>query len=144
MKRFIKTEHHLSTTVDKLWPLISSGENWESWFPILKGSRVDKNMRYCYLDNGDTLEESFLASNAENTFIYAIHKQASFPAEDITGIIRLKKNEPVGTTIFWSIEMNLDSDEVFEELKQSIKSMYQEAVFKLNELASEAVIKVSS
>ncbi len=143
MKRFIKTEHHLSTSVNKLWPLISSGANWESWFPILKGSRVENNIRYCYLDNGDTLEEAFLASNAENTFMYTIHKQASFPAENIVGIIKLKANNPVGTTILWSVEMDVASDEVFEELKQSIEAMYSEAILKLNDLASEATVKVT-
>ena len=143
MKRFIKTEHHLSSSIDQLWPLISSGANWESWFPILKGSRVENNTRYCYLDNGDTLEESFLASNAEKTFIYTIHKQASFPAENIIGIINLRANKPIGTTIYWTVEMDIASDEVFEELKNSIENMYSVAISTLNELASEHSTKVT-
>ena len=143
MKRFIKTEHHLSASIDQLWLLISSGANWESWFPILKGSRIENNKRYCYLDNGDTLEESFLASNAEHTFIYTIHEQASFPADNIVGIIQLKANKPIGTTILWSVEMDISSDEVFEELKQSIENMYSEAISNLNKLASETATKVT-
>lgn len=143
MKRFIKTEHHISAAINTLWPLISTGANWELWFPILKGSRIENDKRYCYLDNGDTLEESFLASNAEHTFIYTITKQASFPAENIVGIIKLKKNNPVGTTISWSVEMDVASDEVFEELKHSIEAMYSEAVLKLNEIASEVTTKIT-
>jgi len=136
MKKYIRTQHILNASVEKVWSLIKTGADWEDWFPILKDSRVEGNMRFCDLENGDTLEEAFLTSNAEKTFIYTIHKQASFPANNIVGIIRLEEKNANSTKLYWSVEMDLESNEIFNELKQNIEGMYTDASKKLQELAA--------
>lgn len=135
MYREIKTTHRIDASIDKVWELIKSGANWEAWFPILTGSKVDGNTRICNLENGDSLEESFLASNAEKTFIYTIHKQSSFPAENIVGHIRLEKDDK-GTIMYWTAEMEVVEDETFEALKENTIGMYETSAVRLAQLAA--------
>lgn len=135
MKKSIKTQHELNANTDQVWNLIKSGEKWETWFPILTGSRVENNTRYCELDGGDVLEERFLSSEPEKTFIYAVDKQQSFPATDIVGIIRLEEGENNTTRMFWSVEMQPNSEEVFPALEQQITEVYAASVLQLQELA---------
>lgn len=135
MQKAIQTQHKINAPIDNVWSLIQSGANWEDWFPILKGSRVDGSKRFCDLDNGDTLEESFLASQTEKTFIYTIHKQESFPADNILGIIRLEQKSEDQTLLNWSVEMEVEQEDVFEELESHITHMYKASAAKLEELA---------
>lgn len=135
MKKSIKTQHELNANTDQVWNLIKSGEKWENWFPILTGSRVENNTRYCELDGGDVLEERFLSSEPEKTFIYAVDKQRSFPATDIVGIIRLEEGENNTTRMYWSVEMQPNSEEVFPALEQQITEVYAASVLQLQELA---------
>ncbi len=121
-----------------IWDLIKTGEKWEDWLSILSGSNVKGNNRTCNVPtpNGstDVLEETFLASNIEKTFVYSINKQASFPASDIVGIIRLVPNGEQ-TAMHWSVEMEVASDEIFTELKGQIEQIYAQGAAKLQELA---------
>ncbi|MEM6699636.1 MAG: SRPBCC family protein [Bacteroidota bacterium] len=135
MQKAIQTQHQINAPAESIWDLIKTGANWEDWFPILTGSRVEGNSRYCDLENGDTLEESFLASNVEKTFIYTIHKQASFPAENIIGILRLEEKTPTATTLNWSVEMDIADEASFQALKDQIHQMYAASSVKLGELA---------
>ncbi|MEM9886406.1 MAG: SRPBCC family protein [Bacteroidota bacterium] len=135
MQKAIQTQHQISAPAESIWDLIRTGSNWEKWFPILTGSRVEGNSRYCDLENGDTLEESFLASNVEKTFIYTIHKQASFPAENIVGILRLEEKTPSTTNLHWSVEMDVADEASFQALKTQIVRLYEASAAKLGELA---------
>ncbi len=135
MYKSIQTTHHVNAPLENVWTLIKTGANWENWFPILKGSRVEGNKRYCDLDNGDTLEELFLASDVEKTFIYTVHKQKSFPAENIVGIMKLENNQGQ-TQLNWSVEMEVESEETFQMLKEHIGQMYSASAVKLEELAA--------
>ncbi|MEO1652440.1 MAG: SRPBCC family protein [Bacteroidota bacterium] len=134
MQKAIQTKHQIQAPVSQVWSLIKSGEKWEDWFPILTGSRVEGNQRYCDLDNGDTLEELFLSSEAEKTFVYTIQKQKSFPATNITGIMRLEANGPDATTLHWSVDMEVENEEVFAQLKENIAQMYAASAHRLEEL----------
>lgn len=135
MYKSIQTTHQVNAPLENVWTLIKTGANWENWFPILTGSRVDGNKRYCDLDNGDTLEELFLASDVEKTFIYTVHKQNSFPADNIVGIMKLEDNQE-HTQLNWSVEMEVDNEETFQMLKENIGQMYSASAIKLQELAA--------
>ncbi len=134
MHKSIQTSHQIKAPLENVWSLIKTGANWENWFPILTGSRVEGNKRFCDLENGDTLEELFLASNAEKTFIYTVHRQQSFPAENIIGIMRLENEQDV-TRLNWSVEMDVENEETFQMLKEQIGQMYGTSAAKLEELA---------
>ncbi len=135
MKKVIQTQFDLKAPVERVWDLVKTGEQWENWLPILTGSRVEGHTRYCDLEGGDVLEERFLASNAEKTFIYVIDKQKTFPATDITGIMRFVA-EGENTRLFWSVEMEVENEETFEALKESISGVYRASAEKLEALAS--------
>lgn len=135
MRKSIKTRHQLNAPIEKVWDHIKTGEKWENWFPLLKGSRIEGTTRYCELGDGDVMEERFLSSDAEKTFIYAIDKQHSFPAKDIIGIIRLETDGDQ-TKMHWTVEMQPESDEVFPMLKQQISEVYAASALKLQELAN--------
>ena len=135
MHKSIRTKHQINAPLESVWSLIKSGANWENWFPILTGSRVEGNKRFCDLENGDTLEESFLASNAEKTFIYTVHRQQSFPAENIVGIMRLE-NHQNKTILNWSVEMDVENEETFDTLKEQIAQMYGVSAAQLEVLAA--------
>jgi uncharacterized protein YndB with AHSA1/START domain len=138
MYKAIQTTHEINAPIDTVWSLIKTGANWEDWLPILKGSRVEGNSRFCDLENGDTLEEIFLASTVEKTFIYTIHKQQSFPAENIVGIMKLETiNEH--TQLKWSVEMDVENEETFQALKEQISQVYTASAAKLGELATSTV-----
>lgn len=135
MYKSIQTTHQLNAPIDQVWSLIKTGENWEDWLPILSGSRVEGNMRYCDMENGDTLEELFLASNVEKTFVYTIHRQSSFPAENIVGIMKLEIDQPDQTVLNWSVEMEVENEETFQALQAQISQVYRESAAKLEEAA---------
>ena len=135
MHKSIQTTHQIKAPIENVWSLIKTGANWENWFPILTGSRVEGNKRFCDLENGDTLEELFLASNVEKTFIYTVHAQQSFPADNIVGIMKLENNDH-NTRLNWSVEMNVENEETFQQLKDHISQMYSASAAKLEELAN--------
>jgi len=142
MKKGIQTQHEISAPIDAVWDLIKTGANWEAWLPILTGSKVEGNLRTCDIPtpdgNTDVMEELFLASHLEKTFLYQIQKQQSFPADDIVGYIRLVENEGV-TTMYWSVEMTIEDEAYFPELKAQIEHIYAEGAAKLQTLAAVAV-----
>ena len=139
MKKAIKTVHQLEAPVDALWSLIRTGAKWEDWLPILKDSRVEGTSRFCDLENGDTLEEKFLASDVAKTFIYNVHKQASFPADNIVAIMRLDETSAATTTLHWYVEMEVENEETFQGLKAMIEDLYTNSAKELQKLAAEKV-----
>jgi len=136
MKKSIQTQHQLNAPIDKVWDHIKTGEKWETWFPLLTGSRIEGNTRYCELGDGDVMEERFLSSESEKTFIYAIDKQHSFPARDIVGIIRLEGMNGQ-TKMHWTVEMHPESEEVFPMLEKQITEMYAASAVQIEELANQ-------
>ena len=139
MKKSIQTVHKIVAPVENVWEFIKSGEKWEKWLPILSGSEVVGNSRTCDMPtedgNKDVFEELFIASDAEKTFIYQINKQQSFPADDIVGYIRLTETGDF-TTMYWTVEMSIDSEEVFAPLKEQIEGIYASGAAKLEDLAT--------
>jgi len=139
MKKAIQTTHTITAPVDAIWDLIRTGEKWEDWLPILGGSKVNGNHRTCDVPtpdgNQDVFEEIFLAMDAEKTFLYQINKQQSFPATDIVGSIRLEGTGE-STTMYWSVEMDVETEETFTALKGQIEEIYKASAAKLQELAA--------
>ena len=137
MKKAIRTEHEIKAPIDKVWALIRTGEQWEEWVPILSGSKVENNNRYCEVaGSDDVLEERFLSSDAEKTFIYAIDKQQTFPATDITAIIRLEAQGPI-TKMYWTAEMQPFNEEAAAGLEQQVPEVYAASAGLLETLANK-------
>jgi len=137
MRKVIQTTHEINAPIGKVWDLIKTGERWEEWIPILSGSKIENNTRYCEVANSDdVLEERFLASDAEKTFIYSIDRQHSFPATDIIAIIRLEENEDK-TNMYWTAEMLPMNDEAAIGLAQQIPEIYAASAAMLENLANQ-------
>ena len=135
MKKEIQTKHRINANIESVWNFIKTGEKWENWLPILTGSRVEGNSRFCDLHNGDVMEEKFLASNVEKTFIYSIEKQESFPARDIVGIIKLEEGDDTGFDLLWSVELEVDDNDTYLALKENIEGIYSSSAAELQKLA---------
>ena len=136
MKRFISTQHEISAPIDKVWSKIAQGDGVESWLPIIKSSTLeDGNKRFCEMHEGGKLEETILASEGTKTFMYSIDKQEAFPAKNIVGTMRVEKLTEGNSKLFWDVEMEVEEDEVFAELKNNIEQVYQMSAAKLSEIA---------
>lgn len=139
MKKSIQTTHTLNAPIENIWNLIKTGANWENWLPILTGSTVDGNIRYCDMDGGEQLEELFLSNVAEKTFIYSIEKQNVLPAKNLVGLIRLEKVDHETTTLYWSLDLEVESLEIFESLQEQISGIYIASAARLAVLATDTV-----
>ncbi|MEL7118631.1 MAG: SRPBCC family protein [Bacteroidota bacterium] len=136
MQRFISTQHEISAPIDKVWAKIAQGDGVESWLPIIKSSKLEAgNRRFCEMYEGGSLEETILKSEGTKTFMYSIDKQEAFPANDIVGTMRVEEIEPNKTRLFWDVEMQVEEDNVFEELKKNIEQVYEMSASKLSEVA---------
>ena len=126
MQRFISTQHEISAPVEKVWATIAQGDGVESWIPIIKSSElVNGNKRLCKMHEGGDLEETILKSETNKTFMYSIDKQEAFPAKDIVGTIRVEELDANKTKLYWDLELTVEEDVVFEELKKNIEQIYQ-------------------
>lgn len=135
MKRFISTQHTIAAPANQVWKTIAQGDGVEAWLPIIKSSTLrDGNRRLCELQEGGDLEETILASEGTQTFMYSIDKQEAFPAQHIVGTMRVAAASDSTSTLFWDVEMDVASDEVFAELKQNIEQVYQLSAAKLAEV----------
>lgn len=139
MKKGIQTKHEIKAPIAAVWDLLKTGEKWEDWLPILAGSQVKGHTRTCDVPGPDgqtdVFEEVFLASNLEKTFVYQINQQQSFPASDIIGYIRLEAQADSSTLMHWSVEMHVESEEVFVGMKGQIEHIYSEGAKQLESLA---------
>ena len=136
MKRFIRTQHEVTAPVENVWAKIAQGDGVESWLPIIKSSKLESgNKRFCEMHEGGSLEETFLVSEGNKTFMYSIDKQEAFPAKEIVGTIRVEELPNSKTRLFWDVEMEVEKDEVFAELKNTIEQVYQMSAAKLSEVA---------
>lgn len=136
MKRFISTQHEINAPVEKVWTKIAQGDGVENWLPIIKSSKLTgNNRRFCEMHEGGNLEETILISEGTKTFMYRIDKQDAFPANDIVGTIRVETIANNQTKLYWDLEMQVDQDEVFAELKENIEQIYQLSAAKLSEVA---------
>ena len=126
MKRFISTAHEIDAPTKEVWSIIARGDKVESWIPIIKSSKLENgNKRYCEMHEGGDLEETFLVSEGTRTFMYSIDKQEAFPAKNIVGTIRLQELPQNRTNLLWDLELEVEGDEIFAELKENIKQIYK-------------------
>ncbi len=136
MKRFIQTQHEVAAPVQNVWETIAKGDGVEAWLPIIKSSRLEgDNGRLCEMHEGGNLEETILASEVTKTFMYRIDKQQAFPASNIVGTMKVEALADDKTTLFWDVEMEVESEEVFAALKPQIEQIYQMSAAKLGEVA---------
>ncbi|HAA15231.1 MAG TPA: hypothetical protein DCE41_27460 [Cytophagales bacterium] len=136
MKRFISTQHQIAAPVAQVWDAIAKGDGVEAWIPIIKSSKLEGgNRRYCEMHEGGSLEETILVSEGTKTFMYSIDKQEAFPARDIVGTMRVSELNGEQTELLWDLELEVDSEETFVQLKQNIEQIYQASAAKLAEVA---------
>lgn len=136
MKRFISTQHEVAAPVEKVWNTIAQGDGVENWLPIIKSSKLAAgNRRVCEMHEGGNLEETILISEGTKTFMYSIDKQEAFPAKGIVGTMRVIELADSKTKLLWDVEMEVEADEVFNELKKNIEQIYQMSAAKLSEVA---------
>lgn len=136
MRRFISTQHEISAPLNKVWAKIAQGDGVESWLPIIKSSKIENgNRRFCEMHEGGDLEETFLKSEGTKTFMYSIDKQEAFPAENIIGTMKVEELDSNNTRLFWDVEMDIEQDEVFAEIKNKIEQIYSMSAVKLSEVA---------
>ena len=122
MKRFISTQHEIAASVEKVWSKIAQGDGVEAWLPIIKASKLEGgNRRVCEMHEGGNLEETILASEGTKTFMYSIDKQEAFPAKGIVGTMRVEELTEGKTKLYWDVEMEVEGDEVFAELRKNIE-----------------------
>jgi len=134
MKRFISTQHQIAAPVAQVWDTIAKGDGVEAWLPIIKSSRLEGgNRRFCEMHEGGNLEETILVSEGTKTFMYSIDKQEAFPATDIVGTMRVSELANNQTQLLWDVEMEVESEETFVQLKQNIEQVYQMSAAKLAE-----------
>ncbi len=135
MKRFISTQHEIPAPATQVWGTIAKGVEVEKWLPIIKSSRFEgENKRLCEMVEGGNLEETILASEATQTFIYRIDQQSAFPATDIVGVMRVEGQDEGNSRLYWDVEMQVESDEVFSELKSNIEQIYAVSAANLGKL----------
>lgn len=136
MKKFISTEHNVTAPLANVWAEIAKGDQVEAWLPIIKTSKLEGgNRRVCEMHEGGNLEETILKSDGTKTFMYSIDKQSAFPAKDIVGTIRVEAVSDTETKLFWDVEMEVESEEVFTELEKTITQVYAMSAQKLSEVA---------
>lgn len=135
MKRFISTQHEIAAPIENVWSKIAQGDGVENWLPIIKSSRLVGNTRYCEMHEGGSLVETFLKSDGTKTFMYSIDKQEAFPASDITGTMKVADLGEGKTQLNWDLELDVEGDEVFAELKAQVEQIYKMSAAKLEEVA---------
>ena len=91
------------------------------------------------MDGGEQLEELFLSNEAEKTFIYSIEKQNVLPAKNLVGLIRLEKVDHETTTLNWSLDLEVESLEIFESLQEQISGIYIASAARLAVLGTDTV-----
>lgn len=136
MKRFISTQHEISAPIGKVWAKIAQGDGVENWLPIIKSSRlVNSTKRFCEMHEGGMLEETILKSEGTKTFMYSIDKQEAFPAKEIVGVMHVEALGTDRTKLHWDVEMEVEADEVFTEIKGKIEQIYSMSAARLSEVA---------
>ena len=134
MKKLISTEHEISAPVENVWSKIAQGDGVEGWMPIIKSSKLGEgNRRYCEMHEGGNLEETILKSESTKTLLYSIDKQEAFPAKNMVGSMRVEPTGDDTTKLFWNMELDVDDEEVFSEIKKNIEQVYQMSAAKLGE-----------
>lgn len=135
MRKAIKTEHNISTSAEKVWTKIAQGDGVEDWLPIIKSSQLEEgNRRVCEMHEGGNLEETILKSDTNRIFLYSIDKQSAFPAQNIVGTIRVEAAGDDASKLFWDVEMDVESEEVFNQIKPMIEGVYASSAEKLSTL----------
>lgn len=135
MKKIINTEHILNAPIENIWSNIKKGDGVENWIPIIKDSKLTSDcQRLCHTQDGAELVETFLSSDATNTFLLGVNKQNAFPGESILATMRLERIEDSKTKLYWDLELSI-ADEMFTEFKQNIEGLYQVSASNLESIS---------
>ena len=138
MKKFIQTVNTIEAPVDAVWAQIRTGENVDTWLPIITSCRVEGNKRYCTTEDG-ALDETILKSDdQEKVFQYAIGEQNLFPVTGIKGTMRLREVDEQTTNLFWDLEFDLQDENLFGDIKEGIEGLYTAGALGLGQLANQA------
>ncbi len=139
MKKRIETTHELDADLDQVWSNVRTGAAWEKWLPILADSQIDGEgkgaKRVCRMHDGNELFETILESDdKQKLFQYQIDKQSFMPISDVIGMMKFSQNGE-GTRLEWNVEFEVESDEIFDQVKPGIEEIYQTSSQKLAEIS---------
>jgi len=139
MKKEIKTTNRIDAPIDQVWEHLRTGENVNSWLPIITSCRLEGNNRICSTENGE-LEETILKSDDDTkTFQYSIEKQNMFPIENILGTMKLNEVGQDQTDLHWDISFSLEDESLFTAIKEGIEGVYQMGAAGLEQLSKTTV-----
>ena len=93
------------------------------------------NRRICEMYEGGRLEETILKSDGTQTFMYRIDYQEAFPAQNIVGTMRVESVNKDQSRLFWDVEMEVESEEAFGAIEQSIVQIYRQSAQQLEQVA---------
>ena len=139
MKKRIETTHQLNANLNEVWAHVRTGAAWEKWLPILSDSSIQGEgkgaKRVCKMHDGNELFETILESDdQEKLFQYQIDKQSFMPIFDVIATMKFSEDKS-GTRLDWNVEFEVESEEIFNQVKPSIKEIYSTSSQKLAELA---------
>ncbi len=140
MKKKIETTHELSAQLEKVWKNVRTGGRWERWLPILSGSTIDGEgagaKRVCKMHDGNELFETILTSDdQEKVFSYRIDQQSFMPISEVIGTMKFSE-EDGRTKLDWSVEFEVESEEIFSQVKPGIEEIYATSSQKLAEISN--------
>ena len=136
MHKHLRTSYSIPAPAEAVWQLLRHGGGVEQWLPIVTACRVDGDRRTCETDGG-TLHETIVRSDDHTrTFVYRIDEQALFPAEGITGTMRVEPAGESRCTLHWDVEMDLLDADAWQPLKTQTEQLYAASAQQLGALAN--------
>ena len=91
--------------------------------------------RVCQLHDGQQLFETILESDdAEKLFQYKIDQQSFMPISDVIGTMQFREEDGM-TTLDWNVEFEVETEELFEQVKSGIEEIYTTSSQKLAEIS---------
>lgn len=122
-KHYIQSTSIISAPLSKIWDIISTGDQVETWHPVVTKCTLNGNYRSCHTEQG-ALEEEILVNDTPNhTFKYLIKEQRVYPSHNQL-ILTMKFVEvEAGTVFLWDMEYLPEKDEIRAEMEEGLKVM---------------------
>ena len=134
MKKEIRTVNTIAAPIEKIWENLKTGEEVNTWLPIITSCRVEGNQRFCTTESGNLDETILQSDDATKTFQYAIEKQSLFPITNIVGTMSLKSINESFTDLHWDLDFELEDESLFPQIKEGIEGLYKMGAIGLEEL----------
>lgn len=140
MKEQVIVTMPVHASEEAIWNIVKDPSGWETWFALIQHSSVDGAKRVCYTPQGELKETIEVIDERQKIFQYRIYEQRMLPIQDIVGTIQVTTSDVGETTVRWKAEFEaLDSANV-DEVKQTMRQLYRQAIEGLNKKASNTTV----